>query len=86
MKYIFIAEAKYLCFFLRLILIFFSNFVLPICNFFLQACSTFIKFLDALASLRPILFSECFFLDSRYSSEYISENVIGLCQYHQYQC
>ena len=44
-------------------------------------------FLDALASLRPILFSECvLFLGLQITSESISENVIGLCQYHKHQC
>ena len=44
-------------------------------------------FLDALASLRPILFSKSvLFFGFQITSESISENVIGLCQYHKYQC
>ena len=41
-------------------------------------------FSDALASLRPLLFGK--FFELQITSESISENVIGLCQYHKYQC
>ena len=50
-------------------------------------------FLDALASLRPILFSESVsesvsdnFFGLQIALESISENVIGLCQYQKHQC
>ena len=44
-------------------------------------------FLDALASLRSILRpTDHRFPIAKITSESISENVIGLCQYHNYQC
>ena len=71
-----------------------QNLTLIRCSFFL---SIFIKilllspslFLDALASLKPILFTELVthnFFGLQITSESISENVIGLGQYHKHQC
>ena len=46
-----------------------------------------VQFLDALASLRPVLFGKSvLFLKLQITSESISENEIGLCQYHTHQC